>query len=309
MNRSQTKTLVILLFSPLLFACNGVKNTDKAGENIRAIIPVSSARVSVKSIVIYQTLNGVTQFQKRDNIRSNTTGYISGLAFTQGESIRKGDLFCTIKTKEQSALNNTVKKDSSLSKFNKPISVYSNSFGTISAITAVQGDYVAEGDVLATVLEPNSLVVVVYVPFEYHASISKGLPCEIILPDGKKITQPISGMMPIVDSASQSQQYFIRVNDISLPEKLNVTVRFPISQASKTMCVPISAVQTDEQQKQFWVMKIINDTLAVKVPIELGLRSDSIAQIITNEIKINDLVVTNGSYELADSSTIKIGKR
>jgi multidrug efflux pump subunit AcrA (membrane-fusion protein) len=293
----------------MLYACNGSKNSDETKENIRAIIPVSIAKVSEETIIVYQTLNGVTQFQKRDNIRSNTTGYISNLGFVVGDVIKKGDLFSTIKTKEQSALSDSPQKDSLLSRFSKPIPVYSNSTGIISSIPVVQGDYIAEGDVLATVLEPNSLVVVVYVPFEYHTTISLGLPCEITLPDGRKLNQPISGMMPIVDSASQSQQYYIKINGVSLPERLNVTVRFPIAQATKAMCVPLSAVQTDEQQKEFWVMKIANDTLAVKVPVELGLRGDSIAQITTSGIKLDDLVVTKGSYELEDSSTVKIYKR
>ena len=301
-------TFTAILF-PILFGCNSAKETGMAEDDIRAIIPVSSTKVSEETITAYQTLNGVVRFQKRDNIRSNTTGYISSLDFVQGSSVKKGDLFCTIKTKEQNALGESQQKDSVLSKFTKPIPVFSNSSGIISSIPFVQGDYVAEGDVLATVLEPNSIVVVVYVPFEFHASFAKGLMCEVTLPDGRKITQPISGMMPTVDSVSQSQQYFIRINDIALPEKLNVTVRFPIAQAVKTMCVPISAVQTDEQQKEFWVMKIIDDTLAIKVPIELGLRSDSIAQIISKTIKLNDLVVTKGSYELEDSSTVKISKR
>lgn len=306
MNRLFNKLAIVLAFLPLFFACNGSKESKEDVEDIKAVIPISCAKVSEESLVSYQMLNGVTQFQKKDNIRSNTTGYISKLEFMQGETIRKRDLFCTITTKEQSALSESQMKDSLLSKFSKPIPVYSNSLGIISAIAVVQGDYVAEGDVLATVLEPNSLVVVVYVPFEYHATISKGLMCEIKLPNGKKLNQPISGMMPTIDSSSQSQQYFIRLKDIALPEKLNVTVHFPISQVNKTLCVPISAVQTDEQQKEFWVMKVINDTLAVKVPITLGLRSDSIAQIISPDIKLNDLVVTKGSYELADSSTIKI---
>jgi hypothetical protein len=133
--------------------------------------------------------------------------------------------------------------------------------------------------------------------------------CEITLPDGRKFNEPISGMMPTVDSISQSQKYFIRVKDISLPEKLNVTVRFPVAISSKVLCVPISALQTDEQQKEFWVMKIFQDTLALKIPVVLGLRSDSIAQISSPGIKLNDLVVTKGSYELADSSIVKISKR
>jgi hypothetical protein len=308
MNLSIKRLVIAFLLFPLFIGCGSVKESNKE-ENIRVLIPVSSAKVTEETIVVYQTLNGVVQFQKRDNIRSNTTGYISTLDFIQGSAIRKGDLFCTIKTKEQNALSESHQKDSTLSKFTKPIHVYSNSSGIISSIPVVQGDYVAEGDVLASVLEPNSIVVVVYVPFEYHTSITKGLVCEITLPDGRKLNEPISGMMPTVDSVSQSQKYFIRISDISLPEKLNVTVKFPVKQASKILCVPISAVQTDEQQKEFWVMKVVDDTLAVKIPVVLGLRSDSIAQISSPSIKLNDIVVTKGSYELADSSTVKMGKR
>ena len=302
------KQIAAFLLILLVFGCGGVKKSNEE-EKLRAIIPVSTAKVSEETIVVYQTLNGVVQFQKKDNIRSNTTGYISKLDFIQGSAIKKGDLFCTIKTKEQSALGDSNQKDSTLSKFTKPISVFSNSSGIISSIPIVQGDYVAEGDVLATVLEPNSIVVVVYVPFEYHAIISKGLLCEIVLPDGRKFNEPISGMMPMVDSISQSQKYFIRIKDISLPEKLNVTAKFPVDLASKTLCVPISAVQTDEQQKEFWIMKVVHDTLAIKVPVVLGLRSDSIAQIGSPNINLNDLVVTKGSYQLEDSSTVKISKR
>jgi multidrug efflux pump subunit AcrA (membrane-fusion protein) len=308
MNLFIKRLAIAFLLIPLFIGCGSVKESNEE-ENIRVVIPVNTTNVSEEKIVVYQTLNGVVQFQKKDNIRSNTTGYISSLDFIQGSAIKKGDLFCTVKTKEQSALGESNTKDSTLSKFTKPIVVYSNSSGIISSIPVVQGDYIAEGDVLATVLEPNSLVVVVYVPFEYHTTISKGLICEITLPDSKKFNEPISGMMPTVDSISQSQKYFIRIKDISLPEKLNVTVKFPVEQASKALCVPISAVQTDEQQKEFWVMKVVQDTLAVKVPVVLGLRSDSIAQISSPFIKLNDLVVTKGSYELADSSIVKISKR
>lgn len=300
------RKLFLFAASPLIISCSGVKNTDESTDSIKAIIPVKSGLVQEKPIVVYQSLNGVTQFQKKDNIRSNSTGYIESLTFRVGDNIQRGSLFCSIKTKEQNALSASKSNDSTLSKFSKPLSIISNSTGIIASVAFVQGDYVAEGDILATVFEPNSLIVLVYVPFEYRSSVNSGKICEIILPDGRKINRPISGEMPTVDAVSQSQVFFIRLNDISLPENLNVTVRFPVNFAAKAVTVPIDAIQTDEQQKEFWVMKIVNDTLAIKVPIALGLRNDSIAEVISENIHLKDLVVTKGSYELEDSSTIKI---
>lgn len=300
------RKLLLFAASPLIISCSGVKNTDESTDSIKAIIPVKSGLVQEKPIVVYQSLNGVTQFQKKDNIRSNSTGYIESLTFRVGDNIQRGSLFCSIKTKEQNALSASKSNDSTLSKFSKPLSIISNSTGIIASVAFVQGDYVAEGDILATVFEPNSLIVLVYVPFEYRSSVNSGKICEIILPDGRKINRPISGEMPTVDAVSQSQAFFIRLNDISLPENLNVTVRFPVNFAAKAVTVPIDAIQTDEQQKEFWVMKIVNDTLAIKVPIALGLRNDSIAEVISENIHLKDLVVTKGSYELEDSSTIKI---
>jgi hypothetical protein len=306
MNTLHYRLLPAVFALSLIVSCTGVKNSDESTDPVKAIIPVKCASVQEKPITVYQSLNGVTQFQKKDNIRSNSTGYIESLNYRVGDNIQKGNLFCTIKTKEQTALSSTQSKDSTLSRFSKPLSVFSNSTGTLASVSYVQGDYIAEGDILATVLEPNSLIVLVYVPFEYRTSIQNGRNCEIILPDGKIIDRPISGEMPTVDAVSQSQAFFIRVNDISLPENLNVTVRFPTNFVAKTLTVPLDAIQTDEQQREFWVMKVVNDTLAIKVPISLGLRNDSIAEILSEKIHLKDLVVTKGSYQLEDSSTIKI---
>lgn len=307
--KSLTKQLLysILLF-PLIFSCNNVKNTEEETEEIRPVIPVTCASVQERPIAVYQSLNGVTQFQKKDNIRSNSTGFIESLNYRVGDGIQKGKLFCTIKTKEQTAMSASQNNDTTLNKFSKPLSVYSNSIGTIASVAFVQGDYVAEGDILATVLEPNSLIVMVYVPFEYRSALKNGAICDIILPDGSSIKRPITGEMPTVDAVSQSQAYFIRMNEIFLPENLNVTVHFPINVHQSAKCVPIDAIQTDEQQREFWVMKIFNDTLAVKVPVILGLRNDTIAEIASDKINLQDLVVTKGGYELQDSSTIKIQK-
>ncbi len=269
-------------------------------------VPVSVALVTRQPLVEYLTLNGVTLFQKKGNIRANATGYITSLTYKQSDAISAGNVFCTIQTKEQNALKEVSRLDSSLAKFSKPLSVISNATGVLASVAVMQGDYVAEGDILATVTEPASLVIVINVPYEYHPFVGVGKNCEITLPDGKIVRAAVTGAMPTVDAPSQSQSYFIRMPALSLPENLNVIIRFPYKQHANALCVPLAALQTDELQKEFWVMKVAGNSLAIKTPVVPGLQNDSIAEVKEGNLQVGEKVITHGSYELADSTEILI---
>ncbi len=295
-----------LIMSLILQSCSHKESNNT--EQAQTKSQVTVIHPAIQNITEYIQLNGVTVFQKRDNIRANNTGYITSMKFKQGDFIKSGQLYCAISTKEQRALKSISSLDSSLIKFQKPLSVIANASGVISAINTLKGDYVSEGDVLAIVSETGSLVVQVSVPFEYNKYVQIGKYCEIILPDGRKIRTTITGVMPTVDAASQSQNYFIRLPNQSIPENLNVRIRIPYKQKNNLLSVPSSSVQTDEMQKEFWLMKIIDNSLALKVPVKIGLQNDSMTEIISDKISVADKIVWQGAYGLADSSLIIIEK-
>ncbi|MEO5582831.1 MAG: HlyD family efflux transporter periplasmic adaptor subunit, partial [Saprospiraceae bacterium] len=189
-------------------------------------------------------------------------------------------------------------------KFQKPILVPANGTGFITGINVLQGDYVAEGDILATVSEPASLIVIVNVPYENHQYAKVGTRCELILPDGKILPANINGIIPSVDAISQSQAYFIKLGNLSLPENLNIMVQLPHKQSGKAICVTNNAVQADELQVEFWLMKLVQDSIAVKVPVRLGLRNDKFTEVISPMISISDVIIKEGAYELSDSSLV-----
>ena len=299
---------LMLLLSSLTFFCGCYNSNEAATETAEVKTLVSVVQPSFQSITEYIQLNGVTLLQKKDNIRSTNTGHITSLKFKQGDFIKAGQIFCAIETKEQGALKNISSLDSSLNKFQKPLSVLANASGIIITISVLQGDYVSEGDVLANVSEPSSLIVQVNVPYEYNQYVSAGKSCEIILPDGKTIHTTITGAMPTVEAVSQSQTFFIRLPNESLPENLNVTIRIPHRKKINLLCVPTASVQTDEMQKEFWVMKIVNDSLAIKVNVQTGLQNDSITEIISDKISVADKIIIQGAFALADSSLVIFDK-
>lgn len=298
--------MATLYLSLVAFGCHHEEKSANETTAVRS--EVSVVHPQQQTITEYLQFNGVTQFQKKNNIRSTNTGYITSLLFKTGDRIQQGTVFCTINTKEQQALKNISSGDSSLSKFQKPLSVISNATGVITAINVLQGDYISEGDVLATASEPTSLIVVVNVPYENHQFAKEGSPCELVLSDGKIITTSISGMMPSVETASQSQAFFIRLPEQSLPENLNVILRIPYKKSVNTLCITTSAVQTDELQKDFWLMKVVHDSLAVKVPVQTGLRNDSLTEIVSKNISISDNIISKGAYGLSDSTIVILKK-
>ena len=251
-------------------------------------------------------LNGNTQFQKKLVLRANITGYITAMPWKTGDHISSGTLFCSIKTKEQDALKNIDSREPSLKQFQTPLNVFANASGIFTAVNYSKGDFVNEGDILATITDPSSLVLVVNVPYEYHEFVYKGRTCSVKFPDGKTIQATIQEEVPVVDAAYQTQSFLIRFpGNRLLPENINLIVHIPVNQKQNAVSLPLEAIQTNETQDAFWVMKLINDSLAVKIPITVGLQNDSLREIISG-IGINDKIIVKGAYGLPDSSLVKL---
>lgn len=288
---------------PGLSGCSSSGKDENNTGKVKAEVLIGYPRC--EKISEFIKLNAVTSYQKKDNVRSTVTGYISMLKFKPGDYISEGDVYCYILTKEQVALKGTKTKDSTLSGFRKPLSIYSNASGIITIQNAIQGDYTGEGDIMAVVAEPASLIVLLNVPYEYHDLVTPGKSCRVLLPDGEVIKTTISKEIPSVDAVSQTQYFMICLPDKKLPENLNVIVQIEQNTSEKALCIKRSAIQTSETQDEFWVMKLVNDSLAIKVRVTLGLQNDSLCEITSGNIRPDDRLIINGAYGLDDSSLVK----
>lgn len=301
----QRKYIIGILLFSLLFSCK--KNTDTTNE-ISAPIKVKIALVDRQDLKEYLTFNGVTKYQQREDIKANVTGYISWMPFQMGDVIKRGQAFASIRTKEQDALGEAAKIDSSLAKFAKPLILTSNASGIISNLKIVPNDFVSEGDVLATVSQPNTLVVQVSIPFEYSGKVKVGTDCKIILGGHPEIDAQISRVLTSTDSIGQAQHYLIRLPNTQLPENLNVQVRIISEKAENALTIPKEALQTNELLTDFWVLKIVDDTLAIRANVKPLLESDSLVQIQANNLQENDKVIISGGYQMQDSTSVSIEK-
>ena len=65
---------------------------------------------------------------------------------------------------------------------------------------------------------------------------------------------------------------------------------------------------TNVTQDSFWVMKLINDTTAVKINITRGIENDSVVQILNSNLKPDDKIILSGAYGLPDTAKVEIKK-
>lgn len=298
--------MVVFIITVLLFACKQKETAVKVPDPIKTKVTI--VQPVQQSLTDFLDLNANTIFQKKVVVRANITGYIIAMPWKAGDRISSGMVFCSIKTKEQDALKSIDQREPSLKQFQQPIKVTTSAAGFITAVNYIPGDFVNEGDILATITVPSSLVLSVNVPYEYHLFVYNGRSCQIILPDGKKINASITLSIPVIDAASQTQQFFIHLPaSQQLPENMNLLVRIPMKEKINALCLPLSAIQTNEMQNEFWVMKLGNDSMAFRVPITVGSQNDSLKEVISG-IGINDKIIVQGAYGLADSALVSVVK-
>ncbi|HAL81083.1 MAG TPA: RND transporter, partial [Mucilaginibacter sp.] len=72
--------------------------------------------------------------------------------------------------------------------------------------------------------------------------------------------------------------------------------------------LPKSAILANETQTAFWVMKLLNDTTAIKVPVKEGIQSGDRVEILSPKFSSQDKIVVTGNYGLTDTAKVKIVK-
>ena len=278
----------------------------KTEEEAAVITPVTVASISYKPVTETINLPAVTAFINKSIVRSTTTGTIENVSVTLGDNVKKDQLLYTIRTREASAISNSLKGDSTLS-FNGRIYINASKEGVISSVSHQNGDFVQEGDELAVISDRNSLVFILDTPFEFIKYVEQNKTCKIKLPDKQIIMGTITGTLAEMDPQAQTVRYVIRPSSSEhFPANLNAVVSIVKSSRNKAAILPKDAVLGNETQTEFWVMKLINDTVAIKVPVLKGFENNEEVEITSPQFLQSDRIILTGSYGLPDTARIKI---
>lgn len=303
-------TFFAFLLPFLLAGCTQTApEEEEEGAGTEVKTPVQVITVENAPIAETFTLSATSVYQKKNIVNSNVQGYIKKVYVGLGDYVKAGVPMFLLRTKEAEVLGELAKKDPALASFRSGVTVKAPASGTVRQINFQLNDYVNDGDQLALIADESSFAFILNVPFELSKYTAIGTSCTILLPDSTQIPGKITNTLGMVDTGSQTQSFvLVPQTNRSLPENLLVNVKLTKQEKTSSQVVNKAAVLSDETMEHFWVMKLINDSTAVKVPVKKGIVSGQKIEILSPKFKPTDRLVTTGNYGLPDTALVTVQK-
>ncbi len=297
--------IIIILIPLLIISCGSEKNNTS---EINTGTPVTITHPTAMNMNAYLKLNGNTIFLNKEIIRSTFPGFIEKVYKNIGDKVKPGDILFQIKTQEAAA-SDTLRLKLGNQLFQGSVYIRAISAGIMTELDFHTGDFVTVGEQIAIVSNPSSLRIKLNVPYEDVLKVKIGNKCEITLPDEVTIPGIIEKSVPTVDRVTQTQIYFIRlIHYQSIPENLNLIVKIPYKEYKNTMVLPKSSVITNVTEDSFWIMKLLNDSTAIRVNIDKGIENDSVVQVLSPKLNNKERIILTGAYGLPDTAKVEIVK-
>ena len=305
--------LLLLLALPILFSrCGSSSSTDSgtaAADTVRPKTPVSVTQITTDTFRLDHTFRGVTYYLTSGDIKSPIAGYVTHVYVKIGDQVRKGQPLFGLETKEALALNGkNYLSDPTLKDIGK-ITVRAPDTGLVTQVLAEEREYVQDGTLLSTFSAPDMFVFLIEVPAEQDSSVQVGSRCTIQLPNGRQIGGRIARTLALTDSLSQTERFVVKPDQMMvLPARLQLNITFTDKTHKNTQSLPDGAVLSNELQTEFWVMQLINDSTAVRVPVKTGLQTPNKIEILSPRFASNARIISQGGYGLGDTASVVVNK-
>jgi len=300
---------IILAVSFLSVSCGSKTTTDEVVQAPK--VPVEVTTIGSGSVNDNLELFATAAYLQNSLVTAPIASFITKVHVRIGDRIQQGQLLFELESKERRALGNTpIKYDSSLAGYGK-VNVKASASGIITTVDQQPGSYIMEGTPLCTITQTSGMVFQVNVPFEYVKYVRSGNNCIIVLPDNTRHSAVFTKRLVGMNANAQTQTMLARTSDnLILPEGLIAKVLVSKGSKNNTQVLPKVCVLSDEMMQSFWVMKLINDSIAIKVPVKTGNTNKEEVEILSPQFVENDRIVSNGNYGLADTALVKIiGKK
>lgn len=301
------KRLLIQLFVfSIIYSLSACRPRSTSVNEQMPVVSVKAEPIVSGTIENEISFNGSTVYLKKSQVLSPISGYVVSTSLRFGQEVKKGMVLFELKTRESKALESVY----DTSAISGTVKIHAASDGFISELNINEsGVYVAEGSILCNIVNNIDLMVRLNVPYEYVSILSREKKCKIRLADNSVISGSVIRILPSVDESNQTQTVIIKPETARLlPENLNLLIFFIKEKHDNAMLVSKSSLMTDETQSEFWVMKIITGDTAVKIPVTKGIENDSKAEIFSSDLKVDDLIISEGAYGLPDSTVVSIVK-
>lgn len=294
---------IALTVVSILTGCHTTPPAEDAAAEVRT--PVTITSIGLGAISDSITLNATAVFNVKTSVKAPATGYLRQVNFKMGDNVQAGQLLYTIQTKESAAFKNSPLD--TILHFDGRFEIRASASGVIIQIDKQKDDYVTDGEQVCIIAQRSSLSFLLNVPYELNRYVHVGATVQIDLPDHTSVPGTIQSPLALMDAASQTQSYVVKPSsDQNFPENLIAKIRLAKDARKFTSIIPAEAIVADETQENFWVMKLINDSTAIKVPVQRGIETSGDVEITAPKFLPDERFVLTGQYGMADTASIVI---
>ncbi len=300
---------LLFIFLSVFISCKQKDTSSADNATTETRTPVTVTSINYEPLEESVDFNATSVYLQKNFVKSNLNGYIEKSYIKFGDFVNRGQTLFILKTKEATAIGNSVNNLNPDFKFSGVNIIKANASGYVTEVNHQAGDYVQDGEQLAAINDSKSFVFVMNVPYEYKKFVSLGKQVQLTLPDGERLMATVQSALPMVDSVSQTQAVSLKVNaSHSIP--VNLVAKVKIVKMSKTAGATLDkkAVLSDETLNTFSVMKMINDSTAVKVPVTKGIETADKVEIISPAFSPQDRILLSGNYGLPDTALVIVQK-
>jgi hypothetical protein len=288
----------------IALACNHTQVNDET------ITPRSTVTTTnIKNGIMVQTdrLSATAMYLRRNTVAAPVAGYVYSTHVNFNDHVKKGQLLYILETKERFVLGNSVNNDFKDKNYGL-IKVYAAISGVISTIPQSQsGVFVMEGSALSNIVDPTSLYFQVNIPYEDEKFIQDYFYCDVILPDKTVIHTHLEKPIIQANTGLQTIPYMAKpITNKYIPEGIIATVHLVTYKNNNSTMLPKPAVLSDERMLNFWVMKLLKDSIAVKVSVMIGAQNDSLIEIKQPHFTQQEKILVSSNYGLSDTALVKI---
>jgi len=325
--------LFLASLSMFLFSCHNQQSDDEGENNlsVNAVVTVKTAQVVEGDALITVNSYGRTDALKKEKLYAPLGGRIVSLKAFEGTAVSKGNVIAVIQTKEsesavlgaesmlQTAVTPAQKAEAErilrlAQATQKSVAVTAKFDGYVSTRNVSEGELVSENAELMTIVDLSTVDFIADVQLRDLPSVVVGQYASIKFQSfpGKIFPAVVDAINPQTDIQSQTVKVRLRFQQLTkslreiLKTDMNGTASIVTGKRSHALFIPNKALLRNDENDTYAVMTVTADSLSIRIPVNVGITTDSTAEIWGSGIRKGMKVITEGNYALSDSSRVII---
>jgi len=295
------------IFFAVILVFSGCRHTEVREPSARPRAIVTAVSFRSGEMTEELPLQAQSVYLVRNSVNAPVNCFVRQVFISPGNTVTSGQVLFEIATRERNATEKTLPPGDSTFRDFGLILIRASGEGIISSVSCHVGDFISEGSQMCQISPGNSFAFKLHVPFEYNSLVKTGGNCKIEMTDGRVISGIIDRELDQMSLSGQTRQYIVKPLTAGfIPENLLATIKITIKKIQSNQILPAGCVLSDEMMQNFWVMKLINDSVAVRINVKTGLRNRDEIEITEPLFKSGDLILSSGNYGLADTALVKI---